>query len=172
MKKRICSLLICSLLVAIFSIPAFASTWKWCSCGTAMEGNTHYTPWLTVSYRDCVHGHLYSRDANVERLAITTYVCRKCGKGFTEQEQQTDIQCLATKTANLDLTEGDTCPVCLENAVLTKTHETPWLTTATNENGISTQERIVVKTSVCGNCGQGGTTNETETRTIRLHQYQ
>lgn len=171
MKKKILSLITCSILIAIFSIPAFAASHCF-YCGGSMKQTVHYTPWLTVGYQECKHGHFYAKDALIERTKVTTYVCSNCGKGYTTNQTLNDTKCLATKSTSSDTTDGEPCFNCSENSVTVKTHKTPWLTTATNENGVSTQERIVVKTSICGNCGQGGTTNETETRTICLHQYQ
>lgn len=172
MKKKFLSLFACLTLIAILSIPAYAAKFDWCSCGSLMDGTTYYAPWRTIGYADCIHGHLYTKDALVERTVATTYVCRRCGRGYNEEKTERDRQCLATNATSLELPEGDTCPICLEDAVLTTTYKTSWATIATDENGNSEQKRTIAMTSVCGNCCRGGTTEETETRTIRLHKYQ
>ncbi len=175
MKKKVISLFICSILVALLSIPAFAVTVQCSSCGGYMAQTIQYGPWLTVGYTDCTHGKLYARDAKVERLVIITYVCQRCGHGFTEEYTDEDTRCLATKSMNLDLPEGDvveggTCSICDADAVITEIQNGPWFTISTDENGISTQERLIIKTDVCSNCGRGYTTEATETRTIRLNK--
>lgn len=174
MKKTL-SLIMCSLLIAMLSLPVFASTTRfvgWCSCGGRIDETVNTTSWIGVGFVDCTHGKPHAKDSVQERTVITSVICSRCGEGTVAQAKEERYYCYAPKSASLSLPEGSLCPICSENAVVVKTNSTSWLTTETDENGISTQERIVVKTSVCGNCGQGGTTNETETRTIRLHKYQ
>lgn len=166
MKKTL-SLIMCSLLIAMLSLPAFAS--GWCSCGGRLEETVNTTSWVGVGFVDCTHGKPHAKDSVQERTVITSVICSRCGEGTVAQAKEERYYCYAPKSASLSFPEGSLCPVCSENAVVVKTNSTSWLTTETNENGVSTQERIVIKTSVCGNCGQGGTTNETETRTVRLH---
>lgn len=169
MKKAL-SLIMCSLLIAILSLPAFAS--GWCSCGGHLKETVNTTSWVGVGFVDCTHGKPHAKDSVQERTVITSVICSRCGEGTVAQANEERYYCYAPKSASLSFPEGSLCPVCSENAVVVKTNSTSWLTTEIDESGISTQERIVIKTSVCGNCGQGGTTNETETRTIRLHKYQ
>lgn len=168
MKKLVTMVLTLALAGGMLATPTFATNYCF-FCNGAMNKTVHYTPWLTVGYQDCEHDFLYAKDALIERTKVTTFTCRNCGKGYTTNLTIPDKKCLANKNAASTATDGDPCFFCSENSVTVKTHHTPWLTTATNENGVSTQERLIVKTSICGNCGRGGTTNETETRTVRLH---
>ena len=167
MRKKLCSLLVGVLLATVLSIPAFAS--NTCSCGGKMDKTVHRTPWLTVGYTDCTHGYVYAKDALLECTEVTTYVCQRCGKGFSTEVTRKDVKCLASKSLSVDMFDGETCSVCSANAVVTKTHHTSWLTVETDKDGNSSQERLLVKTTVCENCGTGTTTEETETRVTRLH---
>lgn len=175
MKKKVISLFVCSALLALLSTPAFAITVQCSFCGGYMTQTIQYSPWLTAGHTDCTHGKIYAQDTKTERLAIITYICPRCGQGFTEEHTEEATRCMSTKRRNLilpegEVVEGDTCSVCYADAVVTETHNSPWLTIATDENGISTQERLIIKTDVCSNCGRGGTTEETETQTVRLHK--
>lgn len=180
MKKRMGSLFLGAMMVLLLAVPAYAardtmyvSGSSWCSCGGKMTESVHYTGWVTQQFVDCTHGIAHSKDAYQTCLRVTTTVCPKCGNGETTEEVQERYVCYASRSvmeALEALPEVLQCPECDEGEVVKINHrQTPWITVAQTENGLSEQTCIDVTTYRCDFCGYGFNQEETQNRTVKLH---
>ena len=181
MKKRIVSLLLGAMMAMLLVVPAFAAedavepyAIYWCSsCGAKMTESVRYTGWVTQQFVDCTHGIAHSKDAYQTCLRVTTTVCPKCGNGEMTEEVQERYVCYASRSA-MDALEAIPevlqCPECDEGEVVKISHrQTPWITVAQTENGLSEQTCVDVTTYRCDHCGYGFHQEEVQNRTVKLH---
>lgn len=163
MKKTLMSLILSTMLLAMFAITTFASSDRLCNCGGIIKEEKYYTPWVTKEFIDCIHAVPHGRDARQERYYVVTARCERCHEGTNTQVVQEQYKCLgATSTTK--------CTNC-ENGeiVLTEHYTSPWIAVAKTEDGLYTQECIDVALYRCFDCGYNTSDEETLSRTVKLH---
>lgn len=186
--KKISSLVLGLLMAVLISIPAFAANAEidmylsyWCSeCGGKMTTELHYTGWVTKEFVDCTHGIAASKDARQECLRVVNNSCPRCGNYEILEDVQERYRCyastraieeteeLAEELAALPVT-GE-CTECENGEVVRTFHrQTPWITVATTEDGMSEQTCIDVSNYQCRNCFNVELQEETLSRTVKLH---
>lgn len=96
--KKVCSILIGTLILMILSVNAFATTdncstdavssftkCEFCGQRTVLKMPVRYSEWGYVGEVDCVHeGGKMQRDEREVRLKLFPYVCTNCSFGDSE----------------------------------------------------------------------------------------
>lgn len=163
MKKKFWSLVLGTLLLAMFTVSASAASRLCPTCKITMKETNQYTTWITQEFVRCAHGKANSKDAVQTRIEVKTFICPNCQFGSIEEATEERYQCFGRKVVTK-------CTNCESGEVILIDHyASPWISVAKTEDGLYTQEQTDVVWYRCFNCGHDTTNEETLSRTVKLH---